>query len=95
MQTIKMTGIVTDVFPLELKGNDFSKRVFWLKEPDREQYPQHWELELHNDDTKRIDRLDVGLKVECEVELRGRKWDNGEKAKIFHTLKCVGFRPIK
>lgn len=87
----KITGTITDIFRPEASGT-FTKRVFWLKEPDTERYPQHWELELHNDDGKRLDRFQVGQRVEAEVELRGRKWEGQGKVKVFNSLKCLGLQ---
>lgn len=93
MVTAKLIGIITDVFPAE-DFHNFSKRVFWLKEPDREQYPQHWEVELHNDDVKQLAKHGQGDLIEAEVEIRGKRWDKNGKHKIFNSLKCVGIRLI-
>lgn len=71
--TSKLTGILTDVFPVETTPK-FSKKVFWLKQPDTERYPQHWELELHTPDIDRLKGIKVGDRLECEVEIRGRKF---------------------
>lgn len=85
-----LTGILTDVFPVETTPN-FSKKVFWIKQPDTERYPQHWSLELHGKDVDRLKNLKVGDRIKCEVEIRGRKYKKrtgGED--IFITLKCNG-----
>lgn len=89
--TTKLRGILTDVFPVETTPN-FSKKVFWLKQPDTERYPQHWEIELHGQDIDRLKGVKVGDVLECEVEIRGRKFKrrNGSGDGIFTTLKCVG-----
>jgi hypothetical protein len=92
--TAKLLGILTDVFPVETKPN-FSKKVFWLKQPDTERNPQHWELELHTADIDQLKGIKVGDVLECEVEIRGRKFkrrDGGEG--IFTSLKCVGLRVL-
>ncbi len=90
-KTIKLTGILTDVFPVETRPN-FSKQVFWLKEPDTERYPQHWEIELHNEDIRRM-TFESGDVLEVEVEIRGRKWEKpGRRESIFMSLKCVGLK---
>lgn len=95
MPTIKLIGLVTDIFPPEFFTN-FTKRVFWLEEPGTERYPQHWALELHNQDVDQIKNIKVGDRLECEVEIRGKKWKNkrnGEES-IILALKCVGIRVI-
>lgn len=93
--TIKLTGILTDVFPIETKPN-FSKRVFWLKQPDTERYPQHWEIELHGEEMKRIMSVKIGDRLECEVEVKGRQYNKREGGKgIFTSLKCVGIQLLE
>jgi hypothetical protein len=93
MTKAKLIGIISDVFPTE-DFHNFSKRVFWLQEPDREQYPQHWEVELHNDDVKQLNVYHEGDLIEAEVEIRGKRWSKAGKHKIFNSLKCVGIRLI-
>lgn len=86
----KLTGILTDVFPVE-STEKFSKKVFWLKQPDTERYPQHWELELHTADIDRLKGIKLGDRLECEVEIRGRKFKRRAGGEgIFTTLKCTG-----
>lgn len=90
MPTIKLTGYLTDVFPVETHPN-FAKKVFWLKEPDTERYPNHWELELHQNDVTHINRFEIGDKLECEVEVRGRQYIRRTNEKVISvSLKCIG-----
>ena len=89
--TSKLTGILTDVFPTEITKT-VTKKIFWLKQPDTERYPQHWELQLIGMDADRLKGISVGDHLECHVEIRGRKYkrrDGGGEG-IFITLKCVG-----
>lgn len=91
----KLTGVLTDVFPAETKGN-FTVRVFWLKQPDTERYPQHWQLELHNQDVDRLKGINSGDTLRCEVEIRGRLYtDRNQNKKIFVSLKCTGLEVLK
>lgn len=89
MITAKLIGILTEKFPAEVKPN-FTKRLFWVKEPDTERYPQQWEVELHNDDCRRLDDFNVGDPVEVDVEIKGRKYTSGGAARIYNALKGVG-----
>lgn len=93
MSTAKLIGILTNVFPIETSPK-FSKKLFWLREPDSERYPNHWELELHQQDTSRLQGMAIGDRLECEVEIRGRKWAVRGEDKIFHTIKCVGIKVL-
>lgn len=91
--TAKLTGILTDVFPVETFPNGFVKKIFWLKQPDRERYPQHWSIELHNEDTKQLNRVAIGDRLEVEVEIRGRKYFKRDRSEgIVVSLVCVGMR---
>lgn len=94
MSTAKLIGILTDVFPVETPHPNFKKKVFWLREPDTERYPQHWEIELHQEDTDRLKGVEIGDRLECEVECRGRKWHARGEDKIFTSLKCIGIKVL-
>lgn len=91
----KLTGILTDIFPTETFPSGFAKRVFWLKQPDTERYPQQWEIELHGQDITQIDRYEVGDRLEAEVEVRGKKWVKTGRQGIVLSLKCIGIRLIE
>lgn len=88
--TTKLTGILTDIFPVETFPT-FAKRVFWIKQPDTERYPQHWQMELHQSAVSQIEQYKIGDTLEVEVEIRGKKWEKGGgKQGIVTSLKCVG-----
>jgi hypothetical protein len=96
MITATLKGIVTDLFPQEAITPNFNKRVFWMKESDRETHPQHWEVELHNDDIKRLAHYQVGDRVEVEVEIRGKKYTKrgGNTEGIIMSLKAVAMKLV-
>lgn len=92
----KLTGTLTDKFPVETPTPNFSKQVLWVKQPDTERYPQHWQIEVHNDDIKHLSKINVFHVVECEVEVRGRQFTNrsGQK-QIMTTLKLIGIKIVQ
>jgi hypothetical protein len=93
--TSKLTGQLTDVFPVEPITPNFSKRVFWLKQPSTERYPQHWEIELHQGDVGQIDAFKIGDTLQADVEIRGKHYvGRGNKEGIITSLKCTGLRRI-
>lgn len=94
--TTKLRGILTDVFPVENFAS-FSKRPFWIKQPDTEQFPQHWELELHTRDIDRLKGIHVGDEIEVEIAIRGKKFKkrNGQGEGVINTLQCIGVTVIK
>lgn len=94
MATIKLIGLLTKVFPIELSPK-FTKKLFWITEPGTERYPNHWELELHQQDTGRLQGIEIGDRLECECEVRGRKWAVKGEDRIFTSLKCVGIKMLQ
>lgn len=89
----KLTGILTDVFPTEPINANFQKRVFWLKQPDTVQYPQHWEIELHQQEVRRLDQYNIGDSLEVDVEIRGRQFSRRDTSRaIVITLKATGIK---
>lgn len=99
MDSCKLQGILTDVFPVENFSN-FSKKVFWLRQPDTERNPQHWAIELHTHDIDRLKGIKIGDRLECEIDIQGRKYKKknsaylGEEA-VAVSLKCVGIRVME
>lgn len=94
--TTTLTGILTDVFPVENFSN-FSKRPFWMKQPDTEQYPQHWEIELHTKDIDRLKGVHIGDTITVEVAIRGKKFTrrNGGGEGVINTLQCIGVTVVQ
>lgn len=83
-----LSGIITDLFAPEIRGN-FEKRVFRLKQTDRERYPQHWELEATQGDVNLLDGFKTGDEVTCDVTVMGRAWTKDGRTMIFNTLRCT------
>lgn len=83
---ILIQGVITDIFPSETFGN-FEKRVAWVQETDV-QYPNHYSVEFHQGDANTLDNFVPGDRVNCSVDVRGRKWEKNGKAGCMNTLKC-------
>lgn len=93
---IKLSGVVDAVFPSVTFGN-FEKRSVWIKETEGE-YPQIFEVEFHQGDCNKLDDINKGDLVECEINLRGRKFNKKSDGSefIINTLRAwkiskVGF----
>lgn len=85
MPRIQISGYITDIFPSEIFGN-FEKRMFWLIE-DEAKYPNEYQLELHQGDCNLLDKFKTGDLVECQVDVRGKKFSKGGRDFIFNSLK--------
>jgi hypothetical protein len=88
MPSIKITGVIKNIFPSEVYGNNFEKKVFYLKEPDTEKYPQTFSIELHQGDTNKLDSFSYGDVVTCHINIKGREWVKGERSGCINTLQC-------
>lgn len=84
-----LSGIITDIFPAEIKGT-FEKRVVWVKETDAEQYPEHYSIEFQQGKVILLDKSKVGDHVNISVNVRGKKWKKDGRESIFNSL--VGWK---
>lgn len=87
MSSIKLSGIIETIFPSEIIGTSFEKRVFYLQEHGS-QYPNTWQLETWNGDCNILDNFKNGDHVVCSVDVRGKAWKKGDRAGVINTLKC-------
>ena len=85
---IKIFGTIEKIFPTEIKGNGFEKRIFWLKDND-EKFPNTFQLECWKADTPMLDSYSVGDKVTCYIDLKGKLFlgRDGED-KVTNSMKC-------
>jgi len=68
-------------------SDKFQKREFVVE--TQEDYPQTIQMELHGENVTKLDGKKIGDIVDCDVNLRGRKWTNREgDDKYFNTLVC-------
>lgn len=85
---MKVTGIITVIGETETFGsNGFQVRKFAIQTED--QYPQDIELQVVQDKVNLLDGLNINDKVDCSINLRGRKWTNKEgKDMYFNTIQA-------
>jgi translation initiation factor IF-3 len=86
-------GTLKLIFETKQVTEKFSKREFVITTD--EQYPQTILLELQGDNCDIIDFYEIGQKVKCYLNLRGREWINPQgESKIFNTIICFRIQPI-
>lgn len=81
-----VTGLVHKVGKVVNVSDSFKKRQLVIVTEDR--YPQYLNTELTQDKVELLDNLNVGDKVELNINVRGREWPDpatGEN-KYFNTL---------
>src|ERR1700759_1311058 len=88
-----LQGIILNIFPAEIIGQNFEKRVVRIREKDNAK-PEIWECECHQNDCNLLDRFKTHDLVEIDVEIRGREWINRSsgKSQIFLSLKVLDIR---
>jgi len=79
-ESIKVTGTVETVLPLETFNSGFSKRVLVINTGDK--YPQTIPVEFVKDKTETLDGLTKGQEVTAYVNLRGSEYNGKYYANI-------------
>jgi hypothetical protein len=84
---MNITGVIKLIKTTEPIGsNGFQKRILIVTAD--EQYPQHIQVEFHQDKCKLLDNYTEGQQVEVGVNLLGKEWINPQgEAKYFNTIK--------
>ena len=68
----RIEGNLLEVKPTKQINEKFSVREFVLAVQGR--VPQYVIIQAINKDCALLDRIDLGTKIECEIEIGGRKW---------------------
>ena len=80
-----IAGTLVQKFDDQVINDRFKKREFVIQtEGD---YPQEIILEFQNDKCELLDSFNVGDKVECKINIRGRKWEGPNGTRYFVTLQ--------
>lgn len=84
----KLQGKIIQVFETKTYNNNFSKRLFWIKEV-AEKYSNTFELQLWKDDCSMIDNYRVGDYITAYIDIKGdsfKRKDGGDA--VINSLKC-------
>ena len=91
---MQVSGTLKAISPQQQFGDKFVKRAFVIETDEK--YPQTIQLELHNSAVDLIDDYRIGQGVECEINLRGRAWENPQgETKYFNTIVCWKIKLIR
>ena len=83
---MEISGKVKVVSDVQEVGTTFKKRE--LVVTTEEQYPQHIQLEFHQEKTDLLNEIGIGDLVKVSINLRGREWVNPQgETKYFNTLQ--------
>lgn len=82
-----VTGLVHKVGEVVNVSDSFKKRQLVIVTEDR--YPQYLNTQLTQDKVELLDNLNVGDKVELNINVRGREWADPKSGelKYFNSLE--------
>jgi single-strand DNA-binding protein len=82
---MEITGIIKRISQTDQVSAKFKKREWVIT--TSEQYPQHINLECHQDKVSLLDSLKVGDQVTAGINIRGKEWTSptGE-VRFFNSL---------
>lgn len=85
---MKLSGVISKVFEVEVHKEDFRKRNFVLNDTSGGSV-EELQFELIHDGTKLIDPFSVGDEVTVYFTIKGRRWkDPSGNFKYFTTLRA-------
>lgn len=84
---MKLSGVISEIFPIEIKKEDFRKRHFVLTDTSGGSV-EELQFELIHDNTELIDKFAVGDEITVFFNIKGRRWKDPEgNYKYFITLR--------
>ena len=83
MDKITLTGIITEIFPIQQISSTFSKREFILQTDVNTDYPQFIKIEIIDKDLMNKIELFNGDEAEVFINIRGRKWTNPKGEDVY------------
>lgn len=84
---MNLQGTIKLIKDVQHVSDKFRKREFVLTTEDT--YPQHILIELTQDKTELINNYNVGDKIKCDINIRGREFTgNDGVVKYFNTIQA-------
>lgn len=93
MNTIKLTGVILNIFSEEKYGiHGFVKRRVWIQE--NKPKPNTWTVELWNADVNKAFDFNASDMVECECEVLGKLIDKANAQVVINILHCINIHKV-
>lgn len=91
---MNLQGTIKLIKDVQHVSDKFRKREFVLTTEDT--YPQHVLIELTQDKTELINNYNVGDKIKCDINIRGREFTgNDGVVKYFNTIQAWRIEPVQ
>lgn len=87
----QLIGYVRDIQETKVISEKFSVQSVIIETDDK--YPQHMPIQFVNDQINLVNRLNIGDKVEFNININGREYANKKTGEIGHfiSLQCWSF----
>jgi len=86
--TYTVSGVIIEIYDEQIISDTFKKREFILKHAPNPEYPDFLKLEVVQNKTDLLDKYKVGQEVVVDINLKGKKWEKGEKSGYFNSLQA-------
>ncbi|QDP52189.1 MAG: hypothetical protein Unbinned2902contig1001_31 [Prokaryotic dsDNA virus sp.] len=86
--SIQISGVIEEIFDTHEYSEKFKKREFVLKHAPDPQWPELLKVEFINQKTDLLDQYKIGDNVTCDINLKGRKWENDNGSGYVNSLQC-------
>jgi hypothetical protein len=91
--TYTVSGKIIEIYDEQIISDTFKKREFILKHAPNPEYPDFLKLEVVQNKTDLLDKYKVGQEVVVDINLKGKKWEKGEKSGYFNSLQAWRIQP--
>ena len=91
--TYTVSGEIIEIYDIQIVSANFKKREFILKHAPNPEYPDFLKLEVVQNKTDLLDKYKVGQHVDVDINLKGKKWEKGEKSGYFNSLQAWRIQP--
>jgi len=91
--TYQVSGEIIEIYDVKIISDTFKKREFILKHAPNPEYPDFLKLEVVQNKTDLLDKYKVGQEVVVDINLKGKKWEKGEKSGYFNSLQAWRIQP--
>lgn len=92
MSTVKITGVILNIFSEEKYGHNFVKRRMWIQE--NRPNPNTWTIELWNADVNKAFEFSAADMVECECSVLGKLIDKPGMQIVINILHCINIKKV-
>lgn len=90
----QIIGYVRDIQETKVISERFSVQAVIIETDDK--YPQTMPIQFVNDQINLVNKLNIGDKVECNININGREYTNKKTGEVGHfiNLQCWSFNML-